>query len=398
MHSTLYRDLERCIQAATVEGTESAQDGAEQAEEPAGYSTTGWQLERLRTAINGMMRISMDSDGEEEVAEEEPFDCGRIELNAECLRALIEAVNQSNEGEEGSAVEVPKEERTSTTHALLYELWKTLGSGALCEGKRYKGVKEACEAHSSDSATVVACQNETLSDCVTVSGDITLRGTGVTISAASSKNLFKTQTGSSRTAPSLTLEDGVELTGGTGGGNSSNQNGGVYIQSGTFTMNGGKITNCTSTSSPNYGGGVQVCSGANFNFNGGEISGCKAQYGGGIYIDQGTCTYSGGKITSCEATNGGGGIYATANANSKLVLDGCEITQCSAGQQGGGIYMNSDATLTFNNNTPDIIITGNSAKTGGGLYIGSNTNSTYDESNLAQIHGNSPEDVYRPTS
>jgi len=128
MHSTLYRDLERCIQAATVEGTESAQDGAEQTEEPAGYSTTGWQLERLRAAINGMMRISMGSDGEEEVAEEEPFDCGKIELNAECLRALIEAVNQSSEGEEGGTVEVPKEERTPTIHALLYELWKTLES------------------------------------------------------------------------------------------------------------------------------------------------------------------------------------------------------------------------------------------------------------------------------
>lgn len=128
MRSTLYRDLERCIQAATVAGTESAQDGAEQTEEPAGYSTTGWQLERLRTAINGMMRISMDSDGEEEVTEEELFDCGRIELNAECLRALIEAVNQSNEGGEGGTVEVLKEERTSTIHALLYELWKTLES------------------------------------------------------------------------------------------------------------------------------------------------------------------------------------------------------------------------------------------------------------------------------
>jgi len=128
MHSTLYRDLERCIQAATVEGTESAQDDAEPAEEPTGYSTTGWQLERLRAAINGMMRISMGSDGEEEDTEEEPFDCGRIELNAECLRALIEAVNQSSEGEEGGTVEVPKEERTPTIHALLYELWKTLES------------------------------------------------------------------------------------------------------------------------------------------------------------------------------------------------------------------------------------------------------------------------------
>jgi len=124
MHSTLYRDLERCIQAATVEGAESAQDDAEPAEEPAGYSTTGWQLERLRAAINGMMRASMSgSDGDGEL-----FDCGRIELNAECLRALIEAVNQSSEGEEGGAVEVPKEERTPTIHALLYELWKTLES------------------------------------------------------------------------------------------------------------------------------------------------------------------------------------------------------------------------------------------------------------------------------
>lgn len=143
MHSTLYRDLERCIQAATIERLESAQDGAEQAEEPVGYSTTGWQLERLRAAINGMMRASMSGEDEEG----EPFDCGKIELSADCLRALIKAVNSCDDEGNGCTVEIPKEERTSTVHALLYELWKTLGSGVLCEGNRYKGVKEACDAH-----------------------------------------------------------------------------------------------------------------------------------------------------------------------------------------------------------------------------------------------------------
>lgn len=53
MHGTLYRDLERCIQAATVEGTESAQDGAEQAGEPVAtpLPAGSWSgLERRLTA------------------------------------------------------------------------------------------------------------------------------------------------------------------------------------------------------------------------------------------------------------------------------------------------------------------------------------------------------------
>lgn len=144
MHSILYLDLERCIKAATVEGLESAQDDVEQAETPAGYSTTGWQLERLRAAINSMIRESMKS-GEDGAAvdDNEQFDCGKIELNAECLRALIEAVNSCDDEESGCTVEVPKSERTSTIHALLYELWKTLSSGALCDGKRYTGITQA---------------------------------------------------------------------------------------------------------------------------------------------------------------------------------------------------------------------------------------------------------------
>jgi hypothetical protein len=117
---------------------------------------------------------------------------------------------------------------------------------------------------------------------------------------------------------------GVSVEGGTftmnGGeisGNTASYNGGgVYVQGGTFTMNGGIINGNTA----NQGGGgvsvsyrtfimsgVEFVHAGTFTMNGGTISGNTASfYGGGVCVDyRGTFTKSGGIITGYDdITNG----------------------------------------------------------------------------------------------
>ncbi len=65
--------------------------------------------------------------------------------------------------------------------------------------------------------------------------------------------------------------------------------GGVYVYSGSFTMNGGSITQNETSSE---GGGVYLLDGT-FRMNGGSITGNTAAYGGGVYKKGGTMILSG---------------------------------------------------------------------------------------------------------
>jgi len=82
-------------------------------------------------------------------------------------------------------------------------------------------------------------------------------------------------------------------------------NGGVYLSGGTFTMNGGEISGNTSYS----GGGGVYMGGGTFTMNGGEISGntsYNSNSGGGVYVRGGTFIKSGGIITgyTSDTVNG----------------------------------------------------------------------------------------------
>jgi hypothetical protein len=107
-------------------------------------------------------------------------------------------------------------------------------------------------------------------------------------------------------------------------GNSTSSNGGgVYINSGTFTMNGGEISGNT-VGGGYSGGGVDVPSGT-FTMNGGEISGNTAiKYGGGVCVTGGTFTMTGGTISGNTAYDVGGGV--------------CSIISGSFRMSGGVIY------------------------------------------------------------
>lgn len=83
--------------------------------------------------------------------------------------------------------------------------------------------------------------------------------------------------------------------------------GGVVVARSTFTMNKGSILSCTAKESG--GGGVDVQNGGSFTMKDGVISDCVSRggemwkFGGGVYVENGSFTMDGGRITACRADN-----------------------------------------------------------------------------------------------
>ncbi len=116
----------------------------------------------------------------------------------------------------------------------------------------------------------------------TASNDSTLMGGGVYVTANTSG------------AASFTMNPGAEIRSCTVVSDSYrswNCGGGVFIQDGIFTMNGGTITDChiiAERDATRCGGGVYLTNSATMHANGGEITGCTADQGGAAYNDGGT--------------------------------------------------------------------------------------------------------------
>ena len=135
----------------------------------------------------------------------------------------------------------------------------------------------------------------------------------------------------------LTLTDSSTGKDGTITGGKNDGGGGVWVSgSGTFTMNGGTISDCLA----GYGG-VYVDNGGTFTMSGGTISGCSASFGGGVCVD-GTFTMNGGTISGCDA-GAGGGVYV--GNYSKFTMSGGTISDCSTDNSGGGVYVVDNATF-----------------------------------------------------
>jgi len=110
----------------------------------------------------------------------------------------------------------------------------------------------------------------------------------------------------------------------------------VDVINGKLIMNdGAKISG--NISNNNSGGGVCL-QGGNFTMNGGEISGNTAAVGGGVY-SKGVFIMNGGKIINNISTSssyeGGGGVFGY-----QITINGGEINGNTA-DTGGGIYCSS---------------------------------------------------------
>ena len=138
------------------------------------------------------------------------------------------------------------------------------------------------------------------------------------------------------------------------GGSITGNNGGVEVRSNcTFTLYGGSITQ--NTAGTNWGGGVYVHDGT-FIMHGGTISDNSANNGGGVFVgNNGEFTMQNGTITGNTAVYDGGGVY---NQNTFTMSNG-EISSNTATRDGGGVY----GGLTMSSGK----ITSNKATTGGGV-------------------------------
>ena len=137
------------------------------------------------------------------------------------------------------------------------------------------------------------------------------------------------------------------------GGNLANGNGGgLYIENGTFTMNGGTISDCSASK----GGGVCIF-GGNFTMNNGvEISNCTGDYAGGIIIyTGGTFTMNDGvTISTCTSLQYGGGVVVydsddeNSGAGGTFNMAGGTISDCTAENGcGGGVYVETGTFTMF---------------------------------------------------
>lgn len=152
------------------------------------------------------------------------------------------------------------------------------------------------------------------------------------------------------------------MEGGTITNCAANKGGGVYFGGNTFTMSGGSITYCEA----DKGGGVYIKS-STFNLSGGTISGCESYRGGGIYTDSpATITMSRGGITNCSARNGGG--VCLENSLAQFLMSGGEITNCMATEEGagyGGGVLLTGGSFTMNGGE----ISGCTANKGSSIYL-----------------------------
>ena len=182
----------------------------------------------------------------------------------------------------------------------------------------------------------------------------------------------------------------------------------VCVKSGTFTMEGGAITDGYNT----YGGAIYAAAGTTVNLNGGTISGTSAERGGAIYATgkNAKVVIDGATINNCYATNRAGGIMLTGATDSAAsmefksgTLSNCYVTggnlfggniylefapavvsggiienggkavtgaaaTPAAGQLGGNFCLRGNgASLTVKDNA---IIRNGGAKDGGNIYVG----------------------------
>ena len=115
------------------------------------------------------------------------------------------------------------------------------------------------------------------------------------------------------------------------------EGGGVYLESGDFTIQGENASIKQNTAAKN---------------------------GGGVYLKSGTFTMDGESVSiSRNNAENGGGVYLSTNP---ILLEGT-ISNNTVTGNGGGMYI-SDCLVTMDP-TGHVIITQNMAENGGGIYI-----------------------------
>lgn len=176
----------------------------------------------------------------------------------------------------------------------------------------------------------------------------------------------------SKTAPKFKMTDGQLK--GSSYPKIQEDGGAVYMETGTCTIEGGTIRDCTAR----YGGAVYM-SGGTFNMSGGTLNRNTAEKdGGAVYVTGGSVVMTGGTVSNNITIDGNGGGVCVQGGSFRM--EGPELTtninyntanftsDAEAGN-GGGIYVKSTTT----NVSVEILqgtVKGNTAdRNGGGIGV-----------------------------
>jgi PKD repeat protein len=138
-----------------------------------------------------------------------------------------------------------------------------------------------------------------------------------------------------------------------------NNGGGMYMEDdGSVTIYGGQIVGNVAQD----GGGIFVASGS-VTLQGTHVLSNTADIeGGGICIRQGNLTVNGGRIASNSSEKFGGGVYASADV---VTITRCLITDNIAQRFGGGLYLETANAVLENS----VIADNRAAIAGSGIYV-----------------------------
>lgn len=146
---------------------------------------------------------------------------------------------------------------------------------------------------------------------------------------------------------SLTVNDGSI----SGNKATSNGGGGIYLDGCGLDFENGSVTGNTSS---NFGGGIYVTNSAEVMFINGSISGNSAKFGGGIYIDSGLFTLGGGTVSGNTAKSGAG-VYV----KSKFVMKGGTVVNNTSTVSDYNIYAYRNSEVYLLKGTANGVIGGN---------------------------------------
>ena len=237
----------------------------------------------------------------------------------------------------------------------------------------------------SSQARIIGC---------TVSNDSTLMGGGVYVTANTPGDA------------SFTMNPGAEIRSCTvvsDSYSSWNCGGGVFIQDGIFTMNGGTITYChiaERDATTRRGGGVYLVGDATMNANGGQITDCTADQGGAAYNAGGTiqadADAKGTSFSGAIYNNGtisGGSFTGDVTNREVATISGGTFTGAVTNEAGFGYDSHADTYLRqgkITGGTFQGTVTNNGAVIENGTFTGDLVNKTALDRNgntLKDSHG-----------
>ena len=260
---------------------------------------------------------------------------------------------------------VPAEEKDNVTVTHTdHTGWTALDSGTLSEGNYYL---ESDIWRGPNGLTVTGdatlCLNGHSLACGT--SDSTYSFSVITVTNGATLTICDCDSTTQHTVGDKTYSGGVIT-----GGRCREYGGGVYVENGTLILDGGTIAGNTA----NYGGGVYVSGKGSFIMNGGMIAGNTAAttstfaYGGGVYLNGGTFTMNGGTISGNTAQYEGANMYV--NAGTVNITGGYFNGGISNGgtiRVSGG-YFSESAYNFLKNDFTDSMIVMDISKLGGSAF------------------------------